>query len=132
MLHDLAGVSGRILVVEDDPSLRRLMTKQLEANGFSVVTANNGLDGLMVLEKDKPDAIVCDVSMPELDGLEFVKGLKSRDETRHIPVIFVTGNQDPGQMVNGINVGARYYLTKPFDMNELIWKVKRVITDKRR
>ena len=108
------------------------MTKQLEANGFSVMTANNGLDGLMVLEKDKPDAIVCDVSMPELDGLEFVKGIKSREETRHIPVIFVTGNQDPGQMVNGINVGARYYLTKPFDMNELIWKVKRVITDKRR
>jgi DNA-binding response OmpR family regulator len=108
------------------------MTKQLEANGFSVITANNGLDGLMVLEKDKPDAIVCDVSMPELDGLEFVRGLKGRDETRHIPVIFVTGNQDPGQMVDGINVGARYYLTKPFDMNELIWKVKRVISDKRR
>jgi DNA-binding response OmpR family regulator len=92
-----------------------------------VKTAPNGLEALMLLETLKPDAIICDMMMPELGGLELVKALKSRAETKAYPIIFLTANNDPSSMIVGINVGARYYLTKPYDPQELLWKLKRIL-----
>jgi two-component system phosphate regulon response regulator PhoB len=128
----VAGDRPRVLVVEDDESLRRLMKKQLEANGFAVTTAEHGLEALMAVEKDRPDVLVCDISMPVLDGLEFVRALKTNEQTRSIPVVFVTGQQDPSVMVKGINVGARYYVTKPYVLAELVWKLKRIVGERQR
>ncbi len=116
-----------ILIVEDDEHTAALLSKQLVSAGYEITRAKNGLEGLMLLEKARPAAIICDMMMPELGGLDFVKALKARDETRNLPVIFLTANTDPGLMINGINVGARYYLTKPYDPQELLWKLKRVI-----
>ena len=118
---------ARVLVVEDDPGTQSLLRKQLESSGFHVTVAKNGLEGLMKLEQGAPDVIVCDMNMPELDGIGFVRAIKSMNETRKIPVIFLTASSDPRHMVDGINVGARFYLTKPFDMNELIGKINRVL-----
>jgi CheY-like chemotaxis protein len=118
---------ARVLVVEDDPGTQSLLRKQLESSGFVVTVAKNGLEGLMKLEQGAPDVIVCDMNMPELDGIGFVRAIKSMNETRKIPVIFLTASNDPRHMVDGINVGARFYLTKPFDMNELIGKINRVL-----
>ena len=120
--------SARVLVVEDDPGTQSLLRKQLESSGFAVTVAKNGLDGLMKLEAGAPDVIVCDMNMPELDGIGFVRAIKAMNETRKIPVIFLTASNDPRHMVDGINVGARFYLTKPFEMNELIAKIRRVLT----
>ena len=120
--------SARVLVVEDDPGTQSLLRKQLESSGFAVTVAKNGLDGLMKLEAGAPDVIVCDMNMPELDGIGFVRAIKAMNETRKIPVIFLTASNDPRHMVDGINVGARFYLTKPFEMNELIGKIRRVLT----
>jgi CheY-like chemotaxis protein len=120
--------SARVLVVEDDPGTQSLLRKQLESSGFAVTVAKNGLDGLMKLEAGAPDVIVCDMNMPELDGIGFVRAFKAMNETRKIPVIFLTASNDPRHMVDGINVGARFYLTKPFEMNELIGKIRRVLT----
>ena len=120
--------SARVLVVEDDPGTQSLLRKQLEGSGFAVTVAKNGLDGLMKLEAGAPDVIVCDMNMPELDGIGFVRAIKAMNETRKIPVIFLTASNDPRHMVDGINVGARFYLTKPFEMNELIGKIRRVLT----
>ena len=117
----------RVLVVEDDPGTQTLLRKQLGAKGFDVQIATNGLDALMQLEKSTPDLILCDVNMPELDGIGFVRAIKAKNETRKIPVIFLTASNDPRHMVDGINVGARFYLTKPFDLNELLWKINRVL-----
>src|SRR4051812_116462 len=100
------GSMSSILLVEDDDSTANLLTKQLQAAGYEVTRASNGLEGLMMLEGVKPKAIICDMMMPELGGLEFVRALKARDETRNLPVIFLTANNDPGLMINGINVGA--------------------------
>ncbi len=122
------GKNARVLVVEDDPGTQTLLRKQLEASGFAVTVAKNGLDGLMKLEQGAPDVIVCDMNMPELDGIGFVRAIKSMNDTRKIPVIFLTASADPRHMVDGINVGARFYLTKPFDMNELIGKINRVLS----
>jgi DNA-binding response OmpR family regulator len=119
--------AARVLVVEDDTGTQTLLRKQLSAKGFEVRVAGNGLDGLMQLEAGLPDVIVCDVNMPELDGVGFVRAIKAKNETRSIPVIFLTASNDPRHMVDGINVGARFYLTKPFELNELIWKINRVL-----
>ena len=119
--------SARVLVVEDDAGTQTLLRKQLTAKGFEVRVAKNGLDGLMQLEAGIPDVIICDMNMPELDGVGFVKAIKAKNETRKIPVIFLTASNDPRHMVDGINVGARFYLTKPFELNELIWKINRVL-----
>ena len=119
--------TARVLVVEDDPGTQTLLRKQLTAKGFEVSIAGNGLDGLMKLEQALPDIIICDMNMPELDGVGFVRAIKAKNETRSIPVIFLTASNDPRHMVDGINVGARFYLTKPFEMNELVWKINRVL-----
>lgn len=66
-------------------------------------------------------------AMPELDGLQLVRALRARNHTRAIPVIFLTASNDPRQMVDGINVGARFYLTKPFELDELLEKLGRVL-----
>ncbi|MCU1278692.1 MAG: DNA-binding response regulator, LuxR family [bacterium] len=118
---------ARVLVVEDDAGTQTLLRKQLTAKGFQVTVARNGLDGLMQLEGLLPDVIVCDINMPELDGIGFVRAIKAKNETRKIPVIFLTASNDARHMVDGINVGARFYLTKPFELNELIWKINRVL-----
>ena len=118
----------RVLVVEDDEHTQRLLTKQLTAKGFEVSVAVNGLDGLMQLERGLPHIILCDINMPQLDGIGFVRAIKARQETRSIPVIFLTASNDPRLVVDGINVGARFYVTKPFDLEELVWKMKRVLT----
>ncbi len=120
-------MAKNVLVVEDDPGTQSLLRKQLEASGFVVTVAKNGLEGLMKLEQGAPDVILCDMNMPELDGIGFVRAIKAMNETRKIPVIFLTASADPRHMVDGINVGARFYLTKPFDMNDLIGKINRVL-----
>ena len=117
-----------MLVVEDDEASRTLLRKQLTAKGFEVAVAVNGLDALMCLERGPPDIILCDVNMPELDGIAFVRAIKARPSTRSIPVIFLTASNDPRLMVDGINVGARYYVVKPFDLDELVGKMKRVLS----
>ncbi len=118
---------ARVLVVEDDAGTQTLLRKQLTAKGFEVHIASNGLDGLMRLEELMPDVIICDMNMPVLDGIGFVKAIKAKNETRAIPVIFLTASNDARHMVDGINVGARFYLTKPFEVNELVWKINRVL-----
>jgi DNA-binding response OmpR family regulator len=119
-----------ILVVEDEPAVQTLLRKQLVAHGFRVSMANDGLDGLMKLETLKPDLMICDVMMPNLDGIEFVKAIKTRNLTDHIPVIFLTAKTDPRSMIEGINVGARFYVTKPFQIDDLLSKVRRALAGK--
>jgi CheY-like chemotaxis protein len=119
---------ARVLVVEDDKDSQTLLRKQLTAKGFEVAVVANGLEGLMYLERGSADLILCDVNMPQLDGISFVRAIKARPETRSIPVIFLTASNDPRLMVDGINVGARYYVVKPFDLDELVWKMKRVLS----
>lgn len=122
--------AAHILVLEDDPSVQTLMKKQLTAHGFKVTVASDGLDGLMKLESVRPDLIICDVMMPNLDGIEFVKAVKSHSETTKIPVIFLTAKTDPRSMIDGINVGARFYVTKPFAIDDLLSKVQRALAGK--
>ena len=126
----LDGKGRKILVLEDEPAVQTLIRKQLTAQGFEVTVASDGLDGLMKLEGIKPDLIVCDVMMPNLDGMEFVKAIKAQHQTQQVPVIFLTAKTDPRSMIDGINVGARFYVTKPFQLDDLLQKISRALGGK--
>jgi CheY-like chemotaxis protein len=126
----LDGRGRQILVLEDEPAVQLLIKKQLTAHGFQVTVASDGLDGLMKLEGLRPDLIICDVMMPNLDGMEFVKAIKQHGGTQGIPVIFLTAKTDPRSMIDGINVGARFYVTKPFQLDDLLGKIQRALAQK--
>jgi DNA-binding response OmpR family regulator len=117
-----------ILVIEDDPSVRTLLEKSLSAKGYRILAADDGLAGLTSLEDTRPDLIIVDIMMPRLDGMTFVKAVKGNDRTRSIPVIFLTAKNDPKTMIEGINIGARFYVTKPFQMDELLSKVQKALS----
>ena len=121
------GAGRHILVLEDEPAVQTLLRKQLTAHNFQVTIAGDGLDGLMKLESVRPDLIICDVMMPNLDGMGFVKAIKAHGGTQKIPVIFLTAKTDPRSMIDGINVGARFYVTKPFQIDDLLSKIKRAL-----
>jgi DNA-binding response OmpR family regulator len=116
-----------ILVIEDDASVRTLLEKSLGAKGYHVVSADDGLTGLTQLEDTKPDLMIVDIMMPRLDGMTFVKAVKGNSKTRPIPIIFLTAKNDPRTMIEGINLGARFYVTKPFQMDELLTKVQKAL-----
>jgi DNA-binding response OmpR family regulator len=116
-----------ILILEDDPSVRTLLQKSLTARGYEVRAAEDGLAGLTMLEAWTPDLLIVDVMMPRLDGMTFVRAIKARGETKPIPVIFLTAKNDPKSMIAGINLGARYYITKPFVVEELIQKIQKAL-----
>jgi DNA-binding response OmpR family regulator len=124
----MAGEGKHVLVLEDEPAVQTLLRKQLTSHGFTVTIASDGLDGLMKLETLRPDLIICDVMMPNLDGMGFVKAIKGHNHTQKIPVIFLTAKTDPRSMIDGINVGARYYVTKPFQIDDLLAKVHKALT----
>src|SRR4051794_31051821 len=121
------GDGKRILLLEDDSSVQTLVRKALGMYGFEVTVAEDGLDGLMKLETLRPDLIIADMMMPRLDGMSFVKAIKGRGETKSIPVIFLTAKSDPKSMIEGINVGARFYVTKPFQIDDLVGKVQKAL-----
>jgi len=125
----LAERPARVLVVEDDPAIRELLRTSLSRAGYDVALAEHGLDALVQIDRarDKPHLLLCDIMLPELDGLQLVRALKSRQETRGIPVVFITAKSDSKTIAEGISAGARYYVTKPFVLDDLLAKVKRAI-----
>ncbi len=116
-----------ILVVEDDPATRSVLDKTLSSQGYAITLAGDGLSALEELEAQLPALAIVDIMIPRLDGITFVEAIKSRDDTRRIPVIFLTSKNDPVTMTQGIKAGAKYYITKPFRMDELLDKVARAL-----
>ena len=110
----------RILLIEDDHSLREEIVNVLELEGFEVVTADNGRIGLERLREGRPDLVLCDLMMPELDGYETLKVIRGNPETETLPVIVLTTHDDEQSMTNAAEVGADDYVTKPFKIPELL------------
>lgn len=117
----------RILVLEDDPAARVVLEKTLSAHGYEVTLATDGLSALEAVDAWAPDLAIVDVMVPRLDGITFVEAMKSRPETRQVPVIFLTSKKDPATMTQGIRAGAKFYITKPFNIEELLTKVRRAL-----
>lgn len=110
----------KILVIEDQPQMRRNLVTILEMEGFQPLAADNGRAGLDSALRDKPDLILCDVMMPELDGHAVLAELRSHPGFAQIPFIFLTAKGDKGDVRAGMNLGADDYLTKPVRREELL------------
>jgi DNA-binding response OmpR family regulator len=116
-----------VLIVDDEPDIVSLLGLHLKLNGYSVFQANNGLKGLETAALEKPDIIVLDVMMPEMDGFEVAKKLKENPETNEIPIIFLTARTQTDDKIKGLMVGADDYMIKPFDFEELELRIKRTL-----
>jgi DNA-binding NarL/FixJ family response regulator len=122
----------KILVVDDDRILRSVLQHSLEQKGYQVKTVTSGIDALTAFNQDVPDIIVSDVSMPEMDGFEFCRQLRSQPSGKLIPFIFLSAKSDLDDRIQGHSIGADDYLTKPFEMKELLAKIEALIERSRR
>ncbi|RME48672.1 MAG: response regulator, partial [Chloroflexi bacterium] len=113
-----------ILVVDDEKQLRTLVKQYLTQEGFRVVTASNGKEALFTARYEKPDLIILDLMMPEMDGYEFMRVYSKERET---PVIMLTAKVEENDRVLGLELGADDYVTKPFSMRELTARVRAVL-----
>lgn len=120
----------RILIVEDNPDLQSFMNSAL-CGEFQVLTADDGVQGWEIIQKQQPDLVVSDVMMPNMDGFELCKLMKSTYETSHIPVILLTSLSEKAQQLHGLGLGADDYLTKPFDINLLSQRIKSIVRNRK-
>jgi len=123
-------MSQKILVVDDEPHIVRLVQVNLEKAGYIVTTASNGKEALEAIAQEQPDLMVLDVMMPEMDGLETLKRIKGNPETDDIPVILLTAKAQDADVFEGWKSGADLYLTKPFNPGELLLFVQRIFKSK--
>jgi len=115
----------RILVVDDDPAVRDSLRRSLEFNGYAVTLAGDGAEALASIGKETPDALVVDVMMPRLDGLETTRAL--REAGNDLPILVLTARDSVGDRVEGLDAGADDYLTKPFALEELLARLRALL-----
>lgn len=116
---------ARLLVVDDEPNIRELLSASLKFAGFEVETASNGIEAIDTAKKYRPDLIVLDVMMPDMDGFEVTRKLRSRGE--NYPVVFLTAKDDVQDRVAGLTVGGDDYITKPFSLEEVVARIRAVL-----
>ncbi len=114
----------KILVVDDEPEIVKLVRAYLEAAGYQVVTAKNGREALLVTRHEKPDLIILDLTMPEMDGLEFTR--RARQE-KNTPIIMLTARVEETDRIIGLELGADDYVPKPFSPREIVARVRAVL-----
>ncbi len=118
---------ARILAVDDEPNIVRLIQVNLERMGYTVETANNGVQALEKIRANRPDLVVSDVMMPEMDGFELLSTIRREAALEDLPVIMLTAKAQDRNVMEGYQRGADMYLTKPFNPMELISFVKRIL-----
>jgi DNA-binding response OmpR family regulator len=119
--------AGRVLVVEDEPAIARLLQVELGASGFGVTLASGGAEALAAVLRDPPDVVIADVMMPGMDGFELVRRLRGDPRTEGVSIIMLTARGLKADKLEGLTAGADDYLTKPFDNEELVTRVRGVI-----
>ncbi len=123
----MGSASPRVLVVDDDPVILKLLQVNFEMEGFDVVTATDGVDGLRAARQERPDVIVSDVMMPGMNGLELVAALSADDRTDTIPVMLLSARAQTTDIAAGFDAGALDYVTKPFEPLELVERVHELL-----
>ncbi|UWR04704.1 phosphate regulon transcriptional regulator PhoB [Ruegeria conchae] len=113
-----------VLVVEDELAQREVLAYNLDAEGFRIIRAANGEEALLLVEEDRPDIIVLDWMMPNLSGIEVCRRLKSRSDTRSIPIIMLSARSEEVDKVRGLETGADDYVVKPYSIVELMARVR--------
>ena len=119
---------ARVLIVDDDPVMRRLTTRALQNDGYVLTEATNGREALEVMRQETPDLVILDFVMPELDGLDVLRALRADPATVSLPVLMLTSQSDEGSTRAGFDAGATDYLTKPFSSPQLSARVRACLT----
>ena len=118
----------RILIIEDDSSLRKTLQEFLGADGFDAVGAEDGEEGSKMAKEGNPDLILLDVILPKKDGYEVLKELKENQETKNIPIIFLTNLESPADVERAVKLGATTYLTKAdYKLEEVAEKIREIL-----
>ncbi len=114
----------KILVVDDEDLILRLLSTGLSADGYEVSIARTGFEALVAVEKDLPALIISDIMMPRLSGIELLRAVKNNPRTKQIPFILISAVDSPENIQKGLDLGACDYITKPFRINEIVGKVR--------
>lgn len=120
----MAATQPTVLVVEDEPAQREVLGYNLEAEGFRVVKAASGDEALMMVPEENPDIIVLDWMLPNVSGIEVCRQLKTRNETRNVPIIMLSARSEEVDKVRGLETGADDYVVKPYSVVELMARVR--------
>jgi CheY-like chemotaxis protein len=124
-------MSYRILVVEDDEMNLDMISQRLRLNGYGVLGALDGLEGIEVARRETPDLILMDINLPGIDGFEATRRLKAEPETRHIPVVAVTAHAMVSDRDMALQAGCDGYETKPVDFQRLLSKMETLLVQRR-
>jgi two-component system alkaline phosphatase synthesis response regulator PhoP len=122
-------MAKKILAIDDENDVLLIMKSALGSEGYEVLTANNGYDAIAVAQDEKPDLIILDLMMPEMNGFEVLDSLRESEATMRIPIIALTGLSERGKIREALDRGFDYYIVKPFEFHDLVSKVKIAIED---
>ncbi|HET6369679.1 MAG TPA: response regulator transcription factor [Nitrospiria bacterium] len=117
----------RILIVEDDPDIAKLIANYLNREGYAISTAQDGASGLKLAKGNSPDLLILDLMLPEIDGLEVCKALRGNPGTAALPIMMLTAKGEESDRIVGLELGADDYVTKPFSPKELVARVKALL-----
>ncbi|MGZ3456222.1 MAG: response regulator transcription factor [Polyangiales bacterium] len=115
---------SRILVIEDEPHIALGLKDALEFEGFGVVVAHRGNEGIQIARNDKPDCVILDLMLPDVNGYKVCEEIRRLD--RHVPIIMLTARSQEADKVRGLDAGADDYVTKPFSVNELVARIRAI------
>ena len=116
-----------ILVADDSPAVRKMVSARLIADGYEVVEAEDGSEALAAARRQRFDAIVLDKVMPGMDGFEVVRHLRDEQETKNVPIVMLTGRGGEDDVLDGLELGVNEYMSKPFSPRELSLRVTRLL-----
>jgi DNA-binding response OmpR family regulator len=123
----MADVKSKILVVEDDLDVAEMLNAYFRVQGYEVFTVNWGEDGVRACQTINPDLVVLDIRLPDIDGYEVARRLRTDRRTQDVPIIFLTEKRDRADRLHGLEMGADDYITKPFDVQELRLRVRNAL-----
>jgi phosphate regulon transcriptional regulator PhoB len=123
----MANPGQKILVVEDEPDIRKLVHYNLSQERYKVVEAEDGEQALRIVDRDKPNLVILDLMLPGVNGLEICKQLRQRPETAKLPILMLTARAGEADRVLGLEIGADDYLVKPFSPRELVARVRAIL-----
>ena len=123
----MANPAHKILVVEDEPDIRKLVQYNLAQERFKVLEAENGEEALKLVQRDRPSLVILDLMLPGLSGLELCRILRDRTDTSHVPILMLTAKAGEADKIVGLEMGADDYLAKPFSPRELVARVRAIL-----
>lgn len=122
---DMAKYEARLVVVDDEPNIRELLSTSLRFAGFEVLAASDGMSAIELITEQEPDLVVLDVMLPDLDGFSVTRRLRERG--LQFPVLFLTARDDTADKITGLTVGGDDYVTKPFSLEEVVARIRAVL-----